>query len=385
MPQVEAWLKVYVDATGSDSFLEDRVHGVLSCIDCHGGEPGELTKEEAHVGMRPDPSEGPDDSCASLCHQADQGHYWDDSVHATQAGYHDLFEKRSGMKISDNPAFQAGFDMACAACHASCGDCHISQPKNVGGGLVSGHRFNETPDMTRNCTACHGSRVGDEYTGANAYAGPSTHFLERMTCVECHGAAEMHGTPGAAPQHRYEEPAIAKCVDCHDPAEGSNTWHVMHTGDSSSSAGRELQCQVCHSQDYKSCNSCHVGEGITGDSYQTFKIGKNPLKDLNGFDYALLRHIPVSEDTYTGWGLAKLDNYSAVETWKYTSPHNIRRFTARTDTTGGQNGCASCHGTEDSPQGFFLRASDLESLPQAEQDANQDVIVPDGNATLWPD
>ena len=98
----------------------------------------------------------------------------------------------------------------------------------------------------------------------------------------------------------------------------------------------------------------------------------------------MLRHIPISEDTYTGWGLPNLENYSDVETWKYASPHNIRRFTARTDTTGGQNGCMSCHGTEDSPQGFFLRASDLAGLPQAEQDANQDVIVPDGNATLWP-
>ena len=377
---------MYVDATGEDSFLDDEFHGAFSCIDCHGGESGILTKEEAHVGMDPDPSEGPNDTCAALCHSADQGHYWESSVHATQAGYYDLFEKRSGMKIEDHPEFQEGFEADCAACHASCGDCHISQPKNVGGGLVSGHRINRIPDRVRNCMACHGSRVGDEYTGANTYARASAHYIyELMTCVDCHGAEEMHGTPGADPKHRYEEPAIARCDDCHDTSQSQNSWHVMHTGQNAANQGRQLQCQVCHSQDYKSCNSCHVGEGITGSSYQTFKIGKNPIKDLNDWDYALLRHIPIAEDTYEGWGLDNLDNYSDVETWKYTSPHNIRRFTDRTDTVGGQNGCAACHGTEDSPQGWFLRASDLSGLSQAEQDANQHVIVPDGNATLWPE
>jgi len=381
VPQVEAWLKVYVE----NAFLTDPVHGSLSCIDCHGGEVGELPKELAHAGMDPDPSDGPDRTCAALCHQnTGQGHYWDDSVHATQAGYKDLFEKRSGMTIIGNPEFEAGFAKDCAACHASCGSCHISQPKNVGGGLVGGHRIMKTPDQTRNCTACHGSRVGDEYSGGNDYAGPSAHFLERMTCMACHSGEEMHGTEGAAPQHRYEEPALTKCEDCHDAASGGNSWHVMHAGTNAENAGRALQCQVCHSQDYKSCNSCHVGEGITGSSYRSFKIGKNPIQQLNGFDYSLLRHIPIAEDTFRGWGLDQLATYSAVETWKYTSPHNVRRFTARTDTTGGKNGCADCHGTEDSEQGWFLRASDLSGLPQAEQDANQDVIVPDGNATLWP-
>jgi thiosulfate/3-mercaptopyruvate sulfurtransferase len=288
------------------------------------------------------------------------------------------------MKISDDPRFEAGFEKGCAACHASCGDCHISQPKNVGGGLISGHRINRTPDQQRNCTACHGSRVGDEFTGANSYAGASQHFLKRIQCVDCHGGDEMHGTPGETPKHRYEEKGLPTCRDCHDDIEPSS-WHVYHASENSVTEGRNLQCQVCHSQDYKSCNSCHVGEGITGSSYQTFKIGKNPIKDLNGWDYALLRHIPIAEDTYTGWGLTDLANYSDVETWKYTSPHNIRRFTARTDTTGGKNGCADCHGTEDSPQGWFLRASDLAGLPPAEQDANQHVIVPDGNAMLWPE
>ena len=40
-------------------------------------------------------------------------------------------------------------------------------------------------------------------------------------------------------------------------------------------------------------------------------------------------------------------------------------------------------GTGDSPQGWFLRASDLVDLPPAEQEANQHVIVPEGNAMFW--
>ncbi len=49
----------------------------------------------------------------------------------------------------------------------TCGDCHISQPNSVGGGLLDGHLFEQTPSPTKTCTACHGSRVGNEYLGKN--------------------------------------------------------------------------------------------------------------------------------------------------------------------------------------------------------------------------
>ena len=377
MPPVEAWARVWIGGAGGEAFLNDTdVHMRWGCIGCHGGEEGRNTKAVAHSGdFDDDPSEGPNDRCAELCHNAEMGHYYQDSVHATQVGYKTLFEARAGTTIDAHPEFQAGFAVDCSACHASCGDCHISQPKNVGGGLVDGHRINKTPNQTRNCTACHGSRVGDEYTGANAYAGADVHYIpQRMRCTDCHGAQEMHGTRGAAPLTRYEEPNMARCEDCHADDLNANSYHTAHlAGDTTF-----LQCQTCHSQTYKSCNSCHVGEGITGASYPTFKIGRNPIPDVRGeYDFVLVRHIPVAEDTFEGWGLPELENYSAVETWKYTSPHNIRRVGTAVDDGTGSPTCGNCH-TDSPEQDLFLRASDLEGATAGEQAANQDVIVPDG-------
>jgi hypothetical protein len=50
--------------------------------------------------------------------------------------------------------------------------------------------------MTRNCTACHGSRVGNEYLGKHEEFRPDVHFTQgRMSCVDCHDGGQMHGEP----------------------------------------------------------------------------------------------------------------------------------------------------------------------------------------------
>ena len=389
MPPVEAWVKVFMGDEGGEAFMSDPVHGILDCIDCHGGSEGRNTKEVAHAGLDFDPSEGENNKCADLCHNDEKtGHFWEDSVHATQVGYKTLFEARAGMPIEGHPELEAGFATDCSACHASCGDCHISQPKNVGGGLIAGHRINKTPSVTRNCTACHGSRVGDEWFGNNDYAGFDVHYIpNRMDCFDCHTGQEMHGTPGANPLTRYQEPNMPRCEDCHGSTltdtMQDNAYHAAHLDPN----GSTLQCQTCHSQQYKSCNSCHVGEGITGSSYATFKIGLNPIETERDYEYVLLRHIPVSEDTFEGWGLANLDEYDAVPTWKYASPHNIRRLgsaVAEVDENGqltGEPTCSNCHtpGIPEQAEDVFLRQRDLDELPAAEQAANQNVIVPDEN------
>jgi thiosulfate/3-mercaptopyruvate sulfurtransferase len=144
--------------------------------------------------------------------------------------------------------------------------------------------------------------------------------------------------------------------------------------------GDAFACQVCHSQNYKSCNGCHVGEGITGSSYETFKIGYNPLPDRPE-KFVVLRHIPIVPDTYTGWGLSELSNFDTEPTWKFATPHNIRRRTDRTPE-GGSCGSA-CHNSYQGPTDFFLRAADLEGTSEAEQRSNADVIVPDGSPFSW--
>jgi thiosulfate/3-mercaptopyruvate sulfurtransferase len=231
------------------------------------------------------------------------------------------------------------------------------------------------PSMTENCTACHGSRVGMEYRGENEGIGADVHYVPgAMTCVDCHRGDEMHGTTGTLPEHRLDAPGMPVCEDCHGGLRTVNTYHLAHWGD--------LSCQSCHSQDYKSCNSCHAGSGLDAPSVMRFKIGKNPVPEKRPYRYVTLRHIPVAPDTYRDWGLSSLADYASVPTWKYAAPHNIRRWTNRTTVTGGD--CSeACHLSPDGAEGVFLRQSDLDAMSPAEAEANRDLIVPDGSPTEW--
>ncbi len=369
---MEGWVKVFIGGADGEDFLAS-LHAERGCIGCHGGEEGILSKDEAHTGMRADPSEGFNNTCTDYCHA--DGPSYVRAAHTTQAGYIRMIETRSGLEFDEHPELLAGFESDCSSCHASCGDCHISSPKNVGGGLVSAHRINKRPDMTRNCTACHGSRIGDEYRGANEYAGADVHYRPlAMDCMDCHTGDEMHGD-GSRPTYRYEVEAMPACLDCHADAVAANTYHDAHIED--------MSCQVCHSQTYKSCNGCHTGEGLSEASYASFKIGKNPIPDLRDQDYVLLRHVPVATDTYASWGLTDLSGFEDEPTWKYASPHNIRRWTARTEVDDGQDCYLACHQSEDGPDGWFLRASDLADLPAVEAAANAHLIVPDGSPDTW--
>ena len=87
--------------------------------------------------------------------------------------------------------------------------------------------------------------------------------------------------------------------------------------------------------------------------------------------------------TYDGWGYAGgTPQYDDLPTWKYATPHNIQRWTARTDTTGGQSCSNACHNSPATPEGFFLRAVDLQAHPD-EAEANAPYIVPDSAPTEW--
>ncbi len=364
---------MYIGGNGGEEFL-GGIHGALGCTTCHGGVDGIDDKQQAHAGLVSDPSANAEEACGR-CH-VEAATNFAGSVHASFAGYRTFFEERAGLSFADHPEIEQEFLGECGACHATCGQCHVSRPVSVKGGLVQGHRFLPSPNQSENCTACHGSRVGEEYTGSRTGYAADVHYVPNaMNCMACHTSGEMHGD-GTEYTRRYETAGMPRCEDCHAAAATANTWHSMHWG--------QLQCQACHSQDYKNCNACHVGGGgITGSSYLTFKIGKNPLSDLRGYEYVVLRHIPVTEDTFDPWGVSDLANYESMPTWKYASPHNIRRFTARTDTTGGVNGCDGCHDTPDEG-GWFLRQADLDTLSAREAAANEALIVPDGSPFTWP-
>jgi len=330
------------------------------------------------------------------------------SAHSTFEGYKTFFETRSGLAFENHPEIEEEFNDECGACHTTCGQCHVSFPNTVKGGLINGHVFNAIPVTTDKtefkqvCTACHSSRIEEEFYKLGAMEniagyGIDTHYYQSFKCTSCHDAMDMHGD-GTITETRYESHNLSRCEDCHATvtysdvtvtfgSDSDNIFHQQH-GIASDSNDPVFQCQVCHSQDYKNCNSCHVaGSGITGEVYVTFEIGLNPIPDVRPeYDYVVLRHIPISPDTYEPWGETNLAYYSALPSWKYASPHNIRLFTERTDTSGGLNdeydGCRSCHNASENGNDWFLRASELDSMATElgyteEVDANQSYTVDD--------
>jgi len=372
----------------SQEFLNSP-HGQIKCTSCHGGNPNTpLTKDakaEAHspqANFVAYPSEHADVYCSS-CH-SDKTSKFANALHYTQEGYYKRFMIRAGgQDLRNDPKMAAGFNKDCAKCHASCGQCHVIRPTSVNGGLEKAHVFYETPSMVNNCTACHGSRVGEEYRGLHAGEEgwpegiiADVHYNKGHQCSFCHTGHEMHGD-GTKYDYRYVDNSdfVPQCVDCHQDVLDPNTenqYHKKHVqGD------KKLECQICHSQTYKSCNSCHVQKGITGHSYPTFKIGKNYMKnDLRNFDYILVRHIPIAPDTYDNWGGSiSLTTFDAAPTWKYATPHNIQLWTPQTDTTGTSWCGESCHSNFDK---YLLTPADVDSnYLDAELKANAPVFVKD--------
>jgi thiosulfate/3-mercaptopyruvate sulfurtransferase len=256
----------------------------------------------------------------------------------------------------------------CETCHTTCGQCHVSRPTNLGGGLVAGHEFKGIPPMNLTCTGCHGSRIENEYKGKNEGVQADVHWMVGgMPCFDCHPADEMHGTMAEA-EHRYDGPPAPGCQDpnCH-PGVATGDGNMQHT----EGHLEAMSCQVCHSTSYKNCYSCHVGQQNgtayfkTEPSEMMFKIGRNPLQSEDRpWTYVPVRHVPVDRESFAYYGDDLLPNFDALPTWKYATPHNIQRITPQNET------CGSCHGNAE----FFLTADDV--APE-ELEANKDVIVED--------
>ncbi len=361
MPQLGA-VELYAI---TNEFITD-VHNTMGCMNCHRGTKGVTDKDSSHKNFIADPSSKDQVYCAS-CHAEIVG-YHKNSVHHDQTGYKTiLLDRAGGSELT--PDMSQMLDDRCVECHTTCGQCHISQPVAVNGGLIAGHEFRKTPNQTRNCTACHGSRIGAEYKGENAGYEPSVHYLHGMVCLDCHTGVEIHG-PQSDAANRYMVAALPKCTNCHDITNDGVAMHQRH--------GDDLACQVCHSQKYKNCYQCHVAKpdssmtnGIQIPSEMDFKIGHNPIKsEMHPWEYVLLRHVPIAPDSFAEYGFG-LPDYTSLPTWKYTSPHNIQLDTPQNAS------CDSCHGKTNLflTKGYILVKTATGDMFQEETDANAEVIV----------
>ncbi len=450
MVQLEPYQLVWIDADSSFSEL-DPVHGAIGCVTCHGGvEPviaasdgtddmwiamaeahgfeveydatGDVVREKPeHTEMAHDPSVYAENNCNGLGCHAEVVELNANSMHTQLWGEKHKVSLRAGYESWDQcpQSLTEKYNGECTNCHTTCGQCHISRPNSVHGGFLDSHRFQRTPSVENNCTACHGSRVGNDFNGAHAGNQPDVHKELGFDCFFCH-TEDLHGDGRTDYTSRYEVEGIPQCKDCHSLTEEDNLFHKAHwpggnyDGDDLITGAQDgLSCYVCHSQPYTSCLNCHSGGVWSSDSpegyaeYTDFKIGYNSGSWANHPQdeepWVLVRHIPVIKDGFREWGWPQLYNWSAFETWEFASPHSIQRYTPQTavaleDPTYDIGNCwINCHvqgPNEELNANRFLWLSHVDSLKHSitgiENDpdeyvrANRHVTVDDSISVFWP-
>lgn len=338
-PHYEPYDRVFLGGTGYDEFKASGHYGV-GCTGCHNGDGDSGDKYEAHSGdWLARPSQDYQEKC-SACHEGVTDNFLT-SIH-NGTGQKRKVAMRSGLagpeEFDDLPAHQIeGYTAKCAICHGTCGNCHIVRPDIAGGGLSNGHNFNKTPDWYNVCVSCHTSRGGHAFLGVSSEADPDFHRDELdMTCLDCHDGHELHGD-GQPVEQRYAYSELPECEDCHDGLETANNYHSKHYED--------FQCQICHSQDYNSCGACHIKEGHAEiEAFMDFKIALNTIPDVKPHKFALVRRTLAYPDNWVGYGedLAYSD-FEAFPTFNYTTPHNILKWTERTEVENGASCASQCH------------------------------------------
>lgn len=358
MAPVEPWERVWID---TETYAED-VHSLVNCTSCHLGQSVD-DMEQAHEGMYEDPTADAMATCGS-CHPGITEASMN-SLHVTLAGYDQAVYSRSIEELHEDIEYVESYH--CNDCHATCGDCHVSQPASVGGGLINGHEFNAESSMSRQCTACHGSRVKDDYYGNHEGVPSDVHFRARMSCVDCHDGDEMHGMGMAGEaEHRYDGPENPSCESCHEDQIGVGSGILQHE-----LHGTEIiSCQGCHSTSYTNCTNCHLDQTDTGIPFYSveaheldFAIAKNSLRGSDRpYEYTTVRHVPVDINSFNFYGDNLMPNFDNRPTWSYATPHNIQRNTPQTES------CLSCHENDD----VFL--TEAKVVP-AERAANASIMV----------
>ncbi len=338
-PHYEPYDRVFMGGDGYKEYKQSG-HYEIGCVGCHNGTDNTDDKTKAHSGdFIRHPSMFADEKCGT-CHEEISTHFVTSLHNGT--GQKRKVTIRSGLNgpqdFDQLPQHQIeGYNNNCATCHGTCGNCHIVRPLAGGGGLARGHMFNKTPDMVNGCVVCHSSRGGHAFLGVAAGTEPDVHFSKMgFDCLSCHSGDEIHGD-GEPVEQRYAYSKLPKCGDCHSGIATNNTYHSMHYND--------FNCQVCHSQDYNNCGSCHVhGEGARIPAYLGFKIAVNPIPDIKpGFDLTLVRRTLAAPDNWEKYGVNEYADFDAFPTYNFTTPHNILLWTDRTKVAQGKSCYSNCH------------------------------------------
>jgi len=377
-PHYEPYDRVFMGGSGYDAFKTSGHYGI-GCTGCHDGNGDTGEKDLAHSGdWISSPSMFHEEKCGK-CHEEITQNFLTSLHNGT--GQKRMVAMRSGLSGADEfdqlPAHQIeGYNNNCAQCHGTCGNCHVVRPPVGGGGLAKGHNFNKTPDMFNVCITCHVSRGGHAFLGVAPGTEPDVH-LKKMSfdCLSCHDGHEFHGY-GPPVDQRYAYTELPECEDCHSGIEEKNEYHHEHYDD--------FNCQVCHSQDYNNCGSCHIhGEGARVPSHQSFKIALNPLPDVKkGYDFALVRRTLAAPDNWKEYGVEEYANFDVHPMYNYTTPHNILRWTSRTNPDGS---CSkNCHirkqGDSLVNENLYLFLSDLEENWEISSSSH---ITVDGELPSW--
>lgn len=336
IPHIEPYDRVYLGGSGYTEF-KNSYHGKMQCVSCHNGVDKTGDKKVAHSGdFISHPSLFAEQKCAN-CHP-DIVARTKNSLHEQGWGQKAMVYGRYGAPDFESlpSMLKSGYKTNCQKCHGTCGDCHVNRPKAGGGGLYKGHKFSKQPDMVDNCVACHTSRGGHAYLGVGVGTVPDVHFTKLgFKCMNCHKANEVHGD-GNIYDQRYKMPLMPECKDCHTNVNSSNMYHSMHIN--------TFSCNTCHSQDYNNCASCHIGgDGARVPSYLSYKIGMNPIPETKPFKYATLRRSLSAPDSWELYGVPTLAQFNAKPTYKYATPHNIIKWTKRTQVASGKPCYDNCH------------------------------------------
>lgn len=338
-PHYEPYDRVHMGGEGFEEYKKSS-HYRIGCVGCHNGTDNTADKMTAHSGdFISHPSMFAAEKCRQ-CHE-DIVDKFATSIH-NGTGQKRVVALRSGLSGPDDfdklPAHQIeGYNANCATCHGTCGNCHVVRPPIGGGGLADKHNFNKTPDMISVCVSCHTSRGGHAYLGVAAGTQPDVHLTKMgYQCTKCHYGSEMHGD-GNKVEQRYEYAQLAQCDDCHTGIQSSNSYHSIHYDD--------FNCHVCHSQDYNNCGSCHVhGDGARIPAYLGFKIAVNPIPNIKtGYNFTLVRRTLAAPDNWEKYGVPQYANFNVLPTYNYTSPHNLLRWTERTQVGAGKSCSSNCH------------------------------------------